>query len=144
MFDWIYITMHQLPGYSNKLVLLYELIESAVTHYVYERFDRLILWWRIQVQRNCCLVKESHGIKVSLCTLHRFLRRANFCRKGNQNSLLDIVTFIQHEFKGSGSYIGYSPMPQRWIRNGLMVSRVFVARIMKHLVLVSTREGERH
>ena len=65
--------------------------------------------------------------------LHRFLRRTNFYSKGKQSPLLDIVTFGQHEFKGSGSCIGYRAMHQRCIRNGLMVSRVIVVQIMKYL-----------
>ena len=50
------------------------------------------------------LLKNRHGIKFSLRTLHRCLRRANFYRKGKQSPLLDIVTFIQHEFEGTGSF----------------------------------------
>ena len=52
------------------------------------------------------LLKNCNGIKVSLCALHRFLRRVNFCRKGKQSLLLDIVTFIQHELEGTGSCTG--------------------------------------
>ena len=52
------------------------------------------------------LLKNCHGIKVSLCALHRFLRRVNFSRKGKQSLLLDIVTFIQHELEGTGSCTG--------------------------------------
>ena len=69
----------------------------------------------------------------SLRTLHRFSRQEKFYRKGKQSPLLDIVTFIQHELDGSGTYIGYRPMHQRCIRTGLMLSRVTVAQIMKYL-----------
>ena len=86
------------------------------------------------------LLKNCHGIKVSLCALHLFLRRVNFCLKVKQSLLLDIVTFIQHELEGSGSCTGYRAMHQRCIRNGLMVSRVIVAQSMKHFdPIVQTR-----
>ena len=87
------------------------------------------------------LLKNRHGIKISPRTLHHCLRRANFYRKGKQSPLLDIVTFIQHELEGSGSCIGYRAMHQRFIRNSLMVSRVIVAQVMKHLkpIGVNTR-----
>ena len=89
------------------------------------------------------LLKNCHGIKVSLCALHRFLRRKNFYRKGKQSLLLDIVIFIQPDLEGSGSCTGYRAMHQRCIRNGLMVSRVIVAQIMKHLdpIVNSRRRG---
>ena len=74
------------------------------------------------------LLKNCHGIKISLRTLHRCLRR-----KGKQSPLLDIVKFIQHELEGSGSCIGYRAMYKRCIRNGLMVSGVIVAQVMKDL-----------
>ena len=54
------------------------------------------------------LLKNRHGIKFSLRTLHRCLRQANFYRKGKQSPLLDIVTFIQHEFEGTGSFFFFS------------------------------------
>ena len=86
------------------------------------------------------LLKNCHDIKVNLCVLHRFLRRVNFYRKGKQSLLLDIVTFIQHELEGSGSCTGYRAMHQTCIRNGLMVSRVIVAQIMRHVdPIVNTR-----
>ena len=88
------------------------------------------------------LLKNFHGIKVSLCALHRFLRQVNFYRKGKQSLLLDTVTFVQHELAGSGSCTGYRAMHQRSIRNGFMVSRVIVAQIMKHSILLSKREAE--
>ena len=78
------------------------------------------------------LLKNCHGIKVSLCALYRFLRRVNSYSKGKQSVLLDIVAFIQHELESSGSCTGYRAMHQRCIKNGLMVSRVIVAQIMKH------------
>ena len=89
------------------------------------------------------LLKNCHGIKVSLCALHRFLRRKNFYRKGKQSLLLDIVIFIQPDLEGSGSCTGYRAMHQRCIKNGLMVSRVIVAQIMKHLdpIVNSRRRG---
>ena len=89
------------------------------------------------------LLKNCHGIKVSLCALHRFLRRVNLCRKGKQSLLLDTVTFIQHELEGSGSCTGYRAMHQRCIRIGLMVSRVIVAQIMKHLDPIVNTRGTR-
>ena len=89
------------------------------------------------------LLKNCHDIKVNLCVLHRFLRRVNFYRKGKQNLLLDIVTFIQHELEGSGSCTGYRAMHQRCIRIGLMVSRVIVAQIMKHLDPIVNTRGTR-
>ena len=86
------------------------------------------------------LLKNCHGIKVSLCALHRFLRQVTFYRKEKQSLWLDIVTSIQHEWQGSGSCTGYRAMHQRCIRNGLMVSRVIVPQIMKHLdPIVNTR-----
>ena len=92
-------------------------------------------------KESIALIKNCHGIKVSLCVLHRFLRRVNPYRKGKQSLLLDIVTFIQHQLEGSGSCTGYRAMHQRCIRNGSMVSRVIVAQIMKHLdPIVNTRE----
>ena len=84
------------------------------------------------------LLKNCRGIKVSLCALHRFLRRANFYRKGKQSLLLDIVTFIQHELEGSSSCTGYRPIHQRCIWNGLMASRV-----MKHLNPTVNTRGRR-
>ena len=78
------------------------------------------------------LLKNCHGIKVSLCALYRFLRRVNSYSKGKQSVLLDIVAFIQHELESSSSCTGYRAMHQRCIKNGLMVSRVIVAQIMKH------------
>ena len=57
----------------------------------------------------------------------------NFCGKGKQSPLLDVMTFIQHELEGSGSCIGYSAMHQRCIRNGSMVSQVIITQIMKYL-----------
>ena len=48
-------------------------------------------------KRIISLLKNCHDIKVSLCGLHRFLRRVNFHRKEKQSPLLEIVTFIQHE-----------------------------------------------
>ena len=62
-----------------------------------------------------------------------FLRRVNFYWKGKQSPLLDIVTFIQHELEGSDSCIGYRAIHQRCIKNGLMVSRIIAAQIMKHV-----------
>ena len=79
------------------------------------------------------LLRNRHGIKVSLCALYLFLRRVNFYWKGKQSPLLDIVTFIQHELEGSGSCIGYRAIHQRCIKNGLMVSRIIAAQIMKHV-----------
>ena len=54
------------------------------------------------------------------------------------------MTFIQHELDGSGSCICCRAMHQRCIRNGLMVCRVIVAQIMKHLdpIGVNTRWRE--
>ena len=94
-------------------------------------------------KESIALIKNCHGIKVSLCALHRFLRRVNPYRKGKQSLLLDIVTFIQHQLEGSGSCTGYRAMHQRCIRNGSMVSRVIVAQIMKHLdpIVNSRRRG---
>ena len=89
------------------------------------------------------LLKNCHGIKVSLCALHLFLRRVNFCLKVKQSLLLDIVTFIQHELEGSGSCTGYRAMHQRCIRIGLMVSRVIVAQIMKHVDPIVNRRRRR-
>ena len=97
----------------------------------------------IEVQRNYCFVKESPWHKVSLRMLHRFLRRTNFYSKGKQSPLLDIVTFIQHEFKSSGSCIGYRAMHQRCIRNDLMVSLVIVAQIMKYLDTIGVNTWKR-
>ena len=94
-------------------------------------------------KESIALLKNCRGIKVSLCALHCFLRRVNFCRKGKQSLLLDIVTFIQHELDGSGSCTGYRAMLQRCIRNGLMVSRVIVAQIMKHLDPIVNTRGRR-
>ena len=87
------------------------------------------------------LLKNCHDIKFSLRTLHRFLRRVNFYRNRKQSFLLDIVTFIQHELEGNGSYVGYRTMHQWCIRNGLMISRVIIAQVMKHLdpIGVNTR-----
>ena len=59
------------------------------------------------------LLKKFHSIKVILHIRHLFLRQANFYWKGKQSPLLDTVTFIQHELKGSGSCIGYRAMHQR-------------------------------
>ena len=89
------------------------------------------------------LLKNCHDIRVSLCALHRFLRRVNFYRKGKESFLLEIVTFIQHELGGSGSCTGYRAMHQRCIRNGLMVSRVIVAQIMKHVDPIVNTKGRR-
>ena len=63
---------------------------------------------------------KCHGLKISLCTLRRFLRRANLFRERKQSPLLDIVILIQHELEGSDYCIGYTAMRQRCIRNGLM------------------------
>ena len=54
------------------------------------------------------------------------------------------MTFIQHELEDSGSCMGYRGMHQRCIRNGLMLSRLIVAQIMKHLdpIGVNTRRRE--
>ena len=51
------------------------------------------------------------------------------------------MTFIQHKLEGSGSCIGYRAIHQRCIKNNVMVSRVIVAQIMKHLnpIGVNTR-----
>ena len=123
-----YITMHHLPGYSKEFVLLQEnllkvqllimLMKGLVDKYFQERF---------RYKEIITLLKNRHGIKVSLLTLHRFLRRPNFYRKGKQSPLLDTVTFIQHEVEGSGFCIVYRVMQRRCIRNGLMVSLVIVA-----------------
>ena len=52
------------------------------------------------------------------------------------------MIFIQHELVSSSSCIGYRAIHQKCIRNGLMVSRVIVAQIMKHLdPIVNTRRG---
>ena len=134
--------MHQLPGYSNDFVLPYENLLKVV-HYVDERFYRQIILWRIQVKINFCLLKNHHGIKVSLRMLHRFLRWANFYRKVKQSPLLDIVIFIQYELEGCGSCISYRAMHQRCIRNGLMVSQVIVTQIMKHLDPIGASTGRR-
>ena len=90
------------------------------------------------------MLKNRHGITINLRTLQRFLRRKHFYRNGKQIHLLDIVTFIQHELEGSGSCIGYRATHQKCIRNGLMVSRVIVAQIIKHLyhIGVNTRRTE--
>ena len=108
------------------------LMKEFVDQYFYEGF---------RYKEIIALLKIRHGIKVSLRTLHRFLRQVNFYRKGKQSRFLDIVAFIQHELEGSGSCAGYRAMHQRCIRNGLMVSRVIVAQIMKHLnpIGVNTR-----
>ena len=88
-------------------------------------------------KESIALLKNCRGIKVS------FLRRVNFYWKGKQSLLLDIVTFIQHELDGSGSCTGYRAMLQRCIRNGLMVSQVIVAQIMKHLDPIVNTRGRR-
>ena len=79
-------------------------------------------------------LKNRHGIKVSLCTVHRFLKRANFYRKGKQSTLLDIMAFIKYNGEGT--------MHKRCIRNGLMVSRIIIAQIMNNLdpIGVNTRK----
>ena len=69
--------------------------------------------------------------------------RVNFYRKGKQSLLLDTVIFIQHDLEGSGSCTGYRAMHQRCIRIGLMVSRVIVAQIMKHLDPIVNRRRRR-
>ena len=109
------------------------LVKDLLDKYFHERF---------RYKEIIALLKNRHGIKISLLTLLCCLRRANFYRKGKQSPSLDIVTFIQHELEGSGSCIGYRAMYQRCIRNGLMVSRVIVAQVMKHLDLtvVNTRK----
>ena len=108
------------------------LVKDLLDKYIHEGF---------RYKEIIALLKNRHGIKISLRTLHRCLRRANFYRKGKQSPLLDIMTFIQHELEGSGSCIGYRAMHQRCNRNGLMVSRVIVAQAMKHLdpIGVNTR-----
>ena len=57
--------------------------------------------------------------------------------------MLDIDTLIRHELEGSNSSIGYIAMHQRCIRNGLMVSRVIVAQIMKHLNIIGVNMRRR-
>ena len=108
------------------------LMKDLIDKYFHEGF---------RYKETVALLKKHHGMKVSLRALHRILRQANFYRKRKQNLLLEIVTFIQRELKGSGSCIDYKAMHQSCIRNGLMVSRVIVAQIMKHLghIGVNTR-----
>ena len=89
------------------------------------------------------LLKNRHGIKISLRTLHRCLRQVNFYRNRKQSPLLDIVTFMRHELECSRSCIAYGAMHQRCIRNGLMVSRVIVAQVMKHLDLIGVNTKRR-
>ena len=87
---------------------------------------------RFRYKEIFALLKNCHVIKAGLCGLNRFLRRVNFYKKEKPSFLLDIVAVIQHELEGSGSCTGYRAMHQGCIRNGLMVSRVIVAQIMKH------------
>ena len=94
-------------------------------------------------KESISLLKNCHGIKVSLCALHRFLRQVNPCRKGKQSLLLDIVTFIQHELEGSGSCTSYRAIHQRCIGNGSMVSIVAVAQIMKTPDPIVNKTGRR-
>ena len=79
------------------------------------------------------LLERCHGKKVNLRTLHWLLRQQNLYRKGIQSPVSNIVSFIQHEFQGSGSCIGYCAMQQRCIKNQLNVSQAIGAQIMKEL-----------
>ena len=121
-----YTTMNHLLGSSNEVLLLHG---NSLKVYM-----SIILNWKKHevLQKIIALWKDHYGTKSSLRTMHRFLRRANFYRMGKQSPLFDIVTFIQHELEGSGSCIRYTTMHQRCIRNGLMVSRLIVAQIIKH------------
>ena len=77
--------MHHLPGYSKEFVLLHEnllkvqllivLMKELVDKYFQERF---------RYKEIIALLKNRHGIKVSLLTLHRFLRRPNSIRRENK------------------------------------------------------------
>ena len=84
-------------------------------------------------KETIAILERCHRKKVNLRTLHRLLRQQNIYRKGIQNPLPDIVSFIQHELQGSGSCIGYRAMQQRCIKNRLNVSRTTVAQVMKDL-----------
>ena len=134
-----YTTMNHLPGSSNEVLLLHGNLLKV--------YMSIILNWKKHevLQKIIALWKDRYGTKSSLCTMHRFLRRGNFYRMGKQSPLLDIVTFIQHELEGSGSCISYTAMHQRCIRNGLMVSRLIVAQIIKHYdhIGVNTRRRGR-
>ena len=110
------------------------LMKDSIDKYFYKEFRYKEI---IAFSENC------HGIKICPSTLHRFLKRANFDKKGKQSPFLDIVTFIQHELEDSDSCMGYRGMHERCIRNDLMLSRVIVAQIMKHLDPIGVNKRRR-
>ena len=76
------------------------------------------------------IMRDTHGIAISLRHFHRILRKVNL-RRRVYSDLPEIIDFVLGELETSGPFHGYRMMRQKCAANGLHVRTQDVADIMR-------------
>ena len=76
------------------------------------------------------IMRDTHGIAISLRHLYRILRGVNL-RRRVYSDLPEIIDFVLGELETSGRFYGYRMMRQRCAANGLHVRTQDIADIMR-------------
>ena len=81
-----------------------------------------------------CFLVAVHGIHISLRQLKRILQQLGLRRRGNLDSINEVITNVEAELRGSGRSAGYRAMHQRLIiKYGQRINRESVRLILKAL-----------
>ena len=81
-----------------------------------------------------CFLVAVHGIHISLRQLKRILQQLGLRRRGNLDSINEVITNVESELRGSGRSAGYRAMHQRLIiKYGQRINRESVRLILKAL-----------
>ena len=86
------------------------------------------------------VLRESHGIQISLRHLHRILRSLTLRRRVYSDPR-SIVDFVVNSVENSGRNHGYRIMRQRCVANGLSVRTHDVATILRICDPIGTYYG---
>ena len=79
------------------------------------------------------VLKASHGITISLRSLHRLLRQQGMRRKSIQVNTNLVVKTVAKELRGSSSVLGYRAMHQKLVSQGITVDRDTVRLCLQSL-----------
>ena len=81
-----------------------------------------------------CFLVAVHGIHISLRQLKRILQQLGLRRRGNLDSINEVIMNVESELRGSGRSAGYRAMHQRLIiKYGQRINRESVRLILKAL-----------
>ena len=81
-----------------------------------------------------CFLVAVHGIHISLRQLKRTLQQLGLRRRGNLDSINEVIMNVESELRGSGRSAGYRAMHQRLtIKYGQRINQESVRLILKAL-----------